>query len=193
MSSVMNTLFDISPILPSGFKYQDNFISSEEEVLLLRSIENFELKNMQFHQYEAKRKVISFGRGWSFTDQCLKQGNPIPAEFSFLVERVAKHLAISKESIAQFLITEYPVGSVINWHRDAPPFETIVGVSLLSDCTFKLRPHAKEKQTRSATISLDVKRRSCYVMGGESKTSWEHCTAPLTKVRYSLTFRTLRN
>lgn len=188
----MNTLFDISPVLPAGFSYSPCFITEAEEMNLLKAIDQFDLQNMKFHEYEAKRKVISFGKGWSFTEQQLKEGNPIPGEFNFLVERIADHLQISNESIAQFLITEYPVGSVINWHRDAPPFETIVGVSLLADCHFKLRPHDKEKQTRSATISLPVQRHSIYSMTGISKTAWQHCTAPVDKVRYSLTFRTLR-
>ncbi|HMK04265.1 MAG TPA: alpha-ketoglutarate-dependent dioxygenase AlkB [Ferruginibacter sp.] len=189
----MNTLFDIGPVLPAGFSYSPGFITEAEELQLIKTIEQFDLQNMKFHEYEAKRKVISFGQGWSFTEQQLKQGNPIPGEFDFLVERISNHLQILKASIAQFLITEYPVGSVINWHRDAPPFETIVGVSLLADCTFKLRPHDKEKQTRSATISLPVQRRSFYIMTGVSKNAWQHCTAPVEKVRYSLTFRTLRS
>jgi len=188
----MNTLFDIGPVLPAGFTYSPGFITEAEEIQLIKAIEQFDLQNMKFHEYEAKRKVISFGRGWSFTEQQLKQGNPIPGEFNFLVERIASHLQIPTASIAQFLITEYPVGSVINWHRDAPPLETIVGVSLLSDCIFKLRPHDKEKQTRSATISLPVQRRSFYVMTGVSKNAWQHCIAPMNKVRYAMTFRTLR-
>lgn len=188
----MNTLFDITPVTPAGFSYSPGFISESEEMQLIKTIEQFNLQNMKFHEYEAKRKVISFGQGWSFAGQQLKQGNPIPAEFNFLVERIANHLQISKKSIAQSLITEYPVGSVINWHRDAPPFEIIVGVSLLSDCIFKLRPHDKEKQTRSATITLPVQRRSFYIMTGVSKNEWQHCIAPVNKVRYALTFRTLK-
>ena len=188
----MNTLFDITPILPAGFSYQNDFISVEEEEQLVQTIKQFDLKNMQFHEYEAKRKVISFGSGWSFTEQQLKQGTPIPEAFEFLVVKIANQLAVSKEQIAQFLITEYPVGSVINWHRDAPPFDMVAGVSLLADCNFKLRPHAKEKQTRNATIVLPVQRRSLYRMQGEAKNEWQHCTAPLNKVRYSLTFRTLK-
>ena len=117
----MNTLFDISPVLPPGFTYTENFISYEEETALLNAVKELDLNNMKFHQYEAKRKVISFGRGWSFTEQQLKQGNAIPGEFDFLVEKIAAKLSITEELIAQFLITEYPVGSVINWHRDAPP------------------------------------------------------------------------
>ena len=101
----MNTLFDITPALPQGFSYQTDFISVAEESQLVKSIEQFDLQNMKFHEYEAKRKVISFGRGWSFTEQQLKQGNPIPNEFDFLVEKIAIKLSISKELIAQFLIT----------------------------------------------------------------------------------------
>ena len=137
--------------------------------------------------------MISFGQGWSFTEQQLKKGNDIPSEFEFLVARIADQLKIKTSAITQFLITEYPVGSVINWHRDAPPFDTIAGVSLLSDCIFKLRPHDKLKQTRGATISLPVQRRSLYTMQGSAKSEWQHCTAPLERVRYSLTFRTLRD
>ena len=187
----MNTLFDISPELPVGFSYYPDFITVEEEEKLLAIIQRFELQNMQFHEYEARRKVISFGKGWSFTEQRLKEGNIIPHELDFLIERLAKHVNILPQLIAQVLFTEYPVGSVINWHRDAPPFKIIAGISLLSDCKFKLRPHEKAKQTRQATLSLTVQRRSLYVMQGTAKTEWQHSTAPVKKVRYSLTFRTL--
>src|SRR5829696_4507681 len=121
----MNTLFDISPSLPAGFSYQEDFINKSEEAHLLGGIAQLDLSNMKFHQYEAKRKVINFGKGWSFTEQRLKEGDPIPDEFDFLVQRIADLLQIPKSSIAQFLVTEYPIGSVINWHRDAPPFETV--------------------------------------------------------------------
>lgn len=188
----MNTLFDIAPALPQGFSYYPSFISEDEEVLLLHLIQEYDLQAMKFHQYVAKRNVKSFGRGWSFTEQQLIQGNSIPQEFDFLINKISNQFQIKKELIAQFLITEYPVGAVINWHRDAPPFDIIIGVSLLTDCIFKLRPHQKEKQTRSATLSLEVQRRSLYIMKGLSKTEWQHCTAPANGLRYSLTFRTLK-
>lgn len=187
----MFTLFDISPEVPLGFSYYKNFITHAEENELIHIIRRLDLKNMQFHQYEARRKVISFGSGWSFSEQRLVTGNPIPAAFDFLITLIAENLAIDKKQIAQFLITEYPVGSVINWHRDAPPFAIIAGVSLSADCIFKLRPHDKSKQTRKAVINFPVSRRSLYTMQGASKTEWQHSTAPLENIRYSLTFRTL--
>lgn len=189
----MNTLFDIDPVLPNGFVYHPDFITEAEEIHLLKIISTLSLEPMQFHEYEARRKVLSFGKGWSFTDQVLKKGKDIPADFDFLVDKLVLHLSLPKQDIAQFLITEYPVGSVINWHRDAPPFDIIAGVSLLSDCTFKLRPHDKAKQNRKTTIPLTVKRRSLYTMQGEAKSEWQHSTAPAKQVRFSLTFRTLKN
>ncbi len=188
----MNTLFEIGPVLPEGFDYHPGFITEPEEDQLLSFIQLLELQTMKFHQYEAKRKVISFGKGWSFTDQQLKEGASIPGEFDFLVDKIARKLSIPRAAIAQFLITEYPPGAVINWHRDAPPFNIIAGVSLLSNCNFKLRPHEKEKQTRVNTIVLPVERRSLYSMQGPAKTGWQHSTAPVETARYSLTFRTLR-
>jgi alkylated DNA repair dioxygenase AlkB len=192
MRTTLQTLFDISPVLPQGFSYYPNFITPIEEIGIVSSIEQFELQTMKFHQYEAKRKVLSFGSGWSFTEQKLKPATDIPVLFDPLLERIAAKLVIPKERIAQLLITEYPPGSVINWHRDAPPFDMIAGISLLADCNFKLRPHDKTKQSRDATISLEVERRSLYIMQGPAKNEWQHSTAPLNTLRYSLTFRTLK-
>src|SRR4051812_9433993 len=107
----MNTLFNIDPVLPEGFTYNPDFITEAEETEFVKTIKKFDLQNMKFHEYEAKRKVMSFGQGWSFTEQKLKQGHAVPNEFDFLVERIARHLHIGRELIAQFLITEYPVGS----------------------------------------------------------------------------------
>jgi alkylated DNA repair dioxygenase AlkB len=189
----MNTLFDIGPVYPPGFYYFDDFISEAEEKYMLELVSSYELGNMKFHEYEAKRKVASFGYGWSFTEQKLVKERDIPTEFNFLEEKLSAMADLANQPIQQFLITEYPKGSVINWHRDAPPYKSIAGISLLADCIFKLRPYKKEKQNRSSTVALTVKRRSLYLMTGISRTEWEHCTSPVKQTRLSLTFRTLNN
>jgi alkylated DNA repair dioxygenase AlkB len=189
----MNLLFPVERSLPEGFVYIEDFISKREEDLLLKAVSKAELHPLVFQGYEAKRKVASYGYDWSFEKRSLARGKEIPLEYQFLVQRVADYLSLAPEQIAELLVTEYPVGSVINWHRDAPPFDIVAGISLLSDCTFKLRPHDKNKQKRSATISLPVRRRSLYIMQGESRSEWEHATAPVKEVRYSITLRTLRN
>lgn len=189
----MNTLFSTEPNFPNGFTYVADFITVEEESELIHQIKNIELRNLNFQGYEAKRKVASFGFDRSFEKRVLTKGEQIPQEFEWLVKKVASTQRIETSKIAELLITEYPEGSVINWHRDAPPFDTIIGISLLSDCTFRFRPHDKAKQNRKSIISFPVVRRSVYVIKDEARSEWEHSISPVKQTRYSITLRTLRN
>lgn len=186
-------LFPVDSILPEGFTYIPDFINKEEEIWLCNEIEKLDLHTFIFQGYEAKRKVASYGFDWSFEKRILTKGKKIPASFNFLVNRVADHLSVKGEDIAELLVTEYPIGSVINWHRDAPPFDIIAGISLLSDCKFRLRPYDKKKQERKSIISLPVKRRSFYVMQGDARSEWEHSITPMKEKRYSITLRTLKD
>jgi alkylated DNA repair dioxygenase AlkB len=130
----MNTLFPIGPVFPDGFSYVPHFITKDEEEELLKAFLKTELKKFVFKRYEAKRKVQSFGKDWSFDRRFYQQARKFPKR-SNLIAKVASHLSIKKEDFAELLLTEYPIESVINWHRDAPPFDLIAGISLLSNCT----------------------------------------------------------
>jgi alkylated DNA repair dioxygenase AlkB len=188
----MNTLFSIEPELPEGFLYMPDFITEQEEMELVSNISTLELETFIFQGFEAKRKFASYGFDYSFDKKTLTKGKDIPSFFSPLINRVAEHLSIMPTDFGELLILEYPAGAVINWHRDAPPFDIIVGISLLSDCTFRFRLQDKTKQGRGNIISLPVKRRSLYVMQGAARSEWQHSTAPVKDPRYSITLRTLR-
>ncbi len=190
MNSLL-TLFDQPPLLPEGFHYTPEFITVEQESELLAVIEQLELHAMVFQGYTAKRKVASFGYDYNFTTRQLTKGQPIPGQFDWLIDKVAAQLMISREQIAELLVTEYPMGAVINWHRDAPPFDRIAGISLAGDCIFKLRPYDRSLRTRKSSISFPVRQRSLYIMQGPARSDWEHSTAPVTATRYSITLRTL--
>jgi alkylated DNA repair dioxygenase AlkB len=105
---------------------------------------------------------------------------------------VSKQVNIERNAFAELLVTEYPVGSVINWHRDAPPFDIIAGISLMGDCNFRLRPQDKGKQTKAFVISFPVARRSLYIIQGAARTDWQHSITAVKQTRYSITLRTLR-
>lgn len=188
----MDTLFALTPLYPDGFEYFPDFISAEEEARLIEIVEQLQLRVFTFQGYEAKRKVASFGYDWSFETRTLSKGLDIPKEFFPLIGKVAAHLAIDANDIAELLVTEYPEGSVINWHRDAPPFDAIIGISLMADCVFRLRPHDKALQDRKSIISCPVGRRSLYVMRDAARSDWQHSTAPVKEKRYSITLRTMR-
>lgn len=187
----MQTLFPIDNHYPEGFAYYPDFISREEENQLLDIISKTELHTFIFQGYEAKRRVASFGFDWSFEKRVLSKGKDVPSGFLPLIKKLSHYLLIPEKDIAELLVLEYPVDAVINWHRDAPPFDIIIGVSLLSDVMFKFRPYDKSRQGRGSIISIPVQRRSMYVMKGEARSQWEHSTAPVKQKRYSITLRTL--
>lgn len=184
-------LFPIEIALPSGFTYAEDFISQEEEDMLIGEIEKLQLRTFVFQGYEARRKVASFGYEYNFETRRLRKGGEIPSVFSGVIGRVAEVTSLSPTSFAELLLTEYPAGAVINWHRDAMPFEVIAGISLLSDCILKLRPYDKSRQSRKAVISVPVRRRSLYIIKGSARWEWEHSTAPVASRRFSITLRTL--
>jgi len=187
----VNILFP-EQFYPEGFAYYPEFVTAEEEDFLLNEIQRIDLHPLIFQGYEAKRKVASFGFDWNFQTRQLSIGKSIPSTFGFLLEKVGKKLSRSADEFAELLITEYPVGSVINWHRDAPPFDVIVGVSLLSDCVFRFRPYDKTKRNRRSVISVPLSRRSLYIMQGPCRTDWEHSIPAMHQIRYSITLRTLK-
>lgn len=188
----MLSLFPVEPAFPEGFSYNPDFISVDEERELLAAINDIELQTFVFQGFEAKRKFASFGFDYSFSQRKLNRGKDIPEHFMGLIKKVTSHLHMPHSSVAELLVLEYPPGAVINWHRDAPPFDIIAGVSLLTDCVFRLRPQEKPKQSRKAVISFPVQRRSLYVMQGSARSEWQHSTAPVTDLRYSITLRTLK-
>jgi len=160
--------------------------------LLVDEISKMELHPFTFQGFKANRKVASFGYDYSFENGSLSKGKDIPQIFEFLIEKVGEYTSIKKDDFAELLVTEYPEKSVINWHRDAPPFDVIAGISLMADCTFRLRPFDKAKQTRAPVISFPVQRRSLYLIRGLARTDWQHSISPVKKARYSITLRTLR-
>ena len=137
--------------------------------------------------------MASFGYDYSFDKRTVSKGKENPVEFDWLILRVAMKLSLSAEEFAELLITKYPVGSVINWHRDDPPFDVIAGISLKSGCVFRLRPHEKSKQSRGNIISIPVQRRSLYIIQGPARSDWQHSISPVKQVRYSITLRTMKN
>ena len=188
----MHTLFPIAPNYPEGFKYIPEFLTTQEEKRLVDEIANTTLHTFMFQGFEAKRRVASFGYDYSFDKRSLSKGKDIPPTFFPLIRKVASYLSLSSDVFAELLLTEYPVGSVINWHRDAPPFDIIAGISLNADCVLRLRPQEKAKHGRTSIISIPVQRRSLYIIQGLARSEWQHSIAPVKDIRYSITLRTLK-
>jgi alkylated DNA repair dioxygenase AlkB len=196
----------LPPGLPVGFRYWPDFLSEEEEGELLAGFATLEFKAAVYHEYTAQRRTIGFGLGMRFGGTVaaptheLQQRPPAPEFLRRLAAKVARHVGRDPADFPNALVTEYQPGAPIGWHRDAPPFAAIYGVSLGSDCTFCLRPYipetpssagAAKRPRRNDTVKLTAERRSLYVMAGAARSAWQHSIPPVKTLRYSVTLRTL--
>lgn len=181
-----------APALPAGMRYEEDFLTHADEAALVARIEQLPLAPMQYQQYEALRRVVSYGGQYDFSRQRLQAAEPIPAWLDPLRERAARWIGVAPNDFTHALVAEYRPGTPLGWHRDVPDFEDIVGVSLGNEAVMRFRPYPHEKGRREGVIKLDVAPRSIYLLRGPARWSWQHSVAPTKALRYSITFRTAR-
>lgn len=180
--------------LPEGLVYQRGFISPDEEHGLISRIEKLSFAEIKMHGVVAKRRAAHFGRNYEYNSAKLGPAQAVPEFLLPLRQRVGAFASSTADEFAEVLVTEYPAGAGIGWHRDAPAFDVVVGVSLLSECTMRFRPWPVEKNTIiiSKPLSQVLEPRSVYILRGASRTAWQHHIPPTKSLRFSITFRTLR-
>jgi len=182
--------------VPPGFRYRPDFITADEERTLAAEIAAVEFSTFEMRGVIAKRRVAFFGRSY---DNNGRSTPPIPAFLFPCRDRLAGWIGIAPDDFAMALINEYRDGAPIGWHRDAPQYDLVAGISLLSECRMKLRPYVSPKALaaahgarRVATHEITLEPRSAYLLSGDARTSYEHHIPPAASLRYSITFRTLR-
>ena len=88
------------------------------------------------------------------------------------------------------LVTEYGPGSGFGWHRDKALFGEVVEILLLSPSVFSMRRLvSKEKWER---VNVVAEPRSAYLLSGPARFEWEHSIRQIEALRYSITFRYIR-
>jgi alkylated DNA repair dioxygenase AlkB len=189
--SSQTNLFDDLPIVePAGLRYQDNFLTIEEEQTLIDVIKTLPLSEMQYKAYTAKRRILSFEGQYDFSNNKLRPSPACPAFLKPLRARAAAWADVTPEKIHQILIAEYQTGTPLGWHRDVPDFDDIIGVSLLGEAILRFRPYPPTQPKKADIIKLTVLPRSIYVLRGPARWAWQHSVAPTKSLRYSITFRT---
>ena len=177
------------PDLPPGFEYRDNFISEAEEAALLTDIGNVTFADFEMRGVVARRRVAFFGESYDRNTR-----SAVPEFLRPLRSRVAEWAGVPDDAFSMALINEYPPGAPIGWHRDAPQYDIVAGLSLLSACRMTFRPYSppslKVRRTTSHEILLEP--RSAYIMRDEARQAYEHHIPAVAQLRYSITFRTAR-
>ena len=174
--------------LPQGFAYAEAILSPDEESQLIATLQPLPFKEFEFHGFTGRRRVLSFGWRYDFTGHGLQKAGDIPEFILPLREKVAAFASLAASDLQHVLITEYPAGAAIGWHKDRPAFRDVMGVSLASSCTFRFR---RKDGLRWQRTSLDLEPRSVYLLRGPSRSEWEHSIPAVGALRYSITFRTL--
>jgi alkylated DNA repair dioxygenase AlkB len=177
--------------LVRGFFYEPDFLADSEEAALLDEIRKLPLQEAEYKQYRARRRVKSYGARYDYSANRLNAAEPIAPFLHSLRQRIAAWSGRPAEDFTQALVAEYAPGTPLGWHRDVPEFELVVGVSLAAPGTMRLRRYPP--QLREPSMALSLAPRSVYRLEGEARWQWQHRIVPTPGLRYSVTFRTLRN
>ena len=162
----------------------------------MTAIQQIHFSEIRMHGVVAKRRTAHFGVTYDFQTFQLSAAAEIPSFLSPIRDRAARLGGVAATEFREALVTEYSAGSGIGWHRDAPQFGVIVGISLLSSCTMQFRPWpvadpSTTTKRRVRSVSRQLAPRSAYLIAGVAREKWQHRIPATNSLRYSITFRTL--
>lgn len=175
--------------VPDGLRYLPGFLTVGEEDELLARLRGLDYGEVRMHGQVARRVVHHWGVGYRFDTRDLVPGEPLPGWLKQVRVRAAGLLVVPPDALAEALATWYPPGASIGWHRDAPAFGDVVGVSMGSPCVMRFqRGTGAERRVHEQLLEP----RSAYVLSGPVRTRWQHHIPAVPESRWSLTFRTIR-
>ena len=173
-----------------GFHYQPELIEPSLEDALVARVQELPFQEFEFHGYKGKRRVVSFGWKYEFSGGGqLRKADEIPEFLLELRSLAASFAALQPDAFQHVLVTEYGPGAGIGWHRDKAVFGQVVGVSLLAPCVLRFRRKVNTKWDR---VNVLTDARSAYHLTGPARSDWQHSILRVDELRYSITFRTMR-
>ena len=174
---------------PEGLVLRPELVTVAEEAELLERLGDLRFDPIVIRGQAARRTARHYGLGYDYESRTPQPGEPVPEWLAPLRRRAADLAGEAAEELVEVLVQRYPPGATIGWHRDAPAFGTVIGVSLGGACRLRFQRGTGDRR-RVWEIALDP--RSGYVLAGEARRSWQHSIPPTKELRYSITFRTLR-
>ena len=166
----MATLFPDAADLPRGFVYYDDVISEAEETALVDELRGLVFGEVRMRGQVARRRTIHFGWTYGYESWRVEPGPPPPPFLLALRAKAGALIDREPDALAEVLVTHYPPGAGIGWHRDAPMFDRVVGVSLASPCRFRFRRGKGETlETTEFTPALEeLSSMSCLQTYGKA-------------------------
>jgi DNA oxidative demethylase len=174
---------------PDGLLFEPEIMTAPEEAAFLEVIKELPFGSFRMHGVDAKRRVLRFGAHYTAGSAEMRPSSEFPRTLESLRERAAAPAGAPVEALSESLVTEYPPGAGIGWHRDPPAFGIVVGISFGSNCRMRFQ---RGEEMQRQTWTIDLPPRSLYVMSGSAREEWQHSIPPVKEPRWSVTFRTLR-
>ena len=186
-------LFGVADALPPGLRFAPDFIDAATERDLLALAATLPLHEARYKQYTARRRVHAYGARFDFDTGVLSTSplGALPPVLDALRAQLAGWVGIDAADFVHVMVAEYSRGTPLGWHRDAPGYEVIVGVSLGGPATLRFRPwpHAAGNDPG---VQLALSPRSAYVMRDQARWGWQHSVPPVPALRHAVTMRTAR-
>ncbi|MFL5824967.1 MAG: alpha-ketoglutarate-dependent dioxygenase AlkB [Thermoleophilaceae bacterium] len=175
---------------PAGLVYEPEVVSAGEEAELLEVLEDLRFDPIVIRGQAARRTARHYGLGYDYESRTPQPGEPVPDWLLPVRAQAAELAGVEPEELVEILVQRYPPGSTIGWHRDAPAFGEVVGISLGASSRLRFQ---RGKRDARRVFEVTLEPRSGYLLAGEARRSWEHSIPPTKELRYSITFRTLRS
>jgi alkylated DNA repair protein (DNA oxidative demethylase) len=188
--SAQSALFEVAadPRI-EGLTYVANAVGPDVERDLVRYIETLEFKPFEWRGFTGNRRTVSFGYRYDFNGGGFQTAEAIPETLQRARSLVCARLGEVAKTYEQCSVIEYATGAGIGWHKDRPQFAKVAGLSLLAPCRLRFRRDRDGGGWAREALSLEP--RSAYLLDGEARRVWQHSIAPMDRLRYSITFRTL--
>ena len=180
-----------------GLYYFPDFLSEAQEAAIAKELSECE-DWRGVSSSEASRRVLQFGRCYSYLREPLSAAAPLPISCIAIAEAIRERLNFETPPFAQMIVNEYMPGHGIASHIDNPRQfgDVIACITLLSGAEIEFSHLSKE------TLKLYAAARSLYIMSSEARFDWKHGISKRKKDavesivvqrsrRLSLTFRSV--
>jgi alkylated DNA repair dioxygenase AlkB len=176
------------PTLPRGFVHRPGFLSPAQEADLRARLRALDYGEVRMRGRVARRRVATFGHDYAYASRDLRPGPPLPAFLARLRARVAPLAGVDPGELTMAAVNLYPPGAGIGWHRDAPAFGIVVGVSFGGAARLRLREGGSGGDGHEVVLAAG----DAYVLSGPARWEWQHHVPPVREERLAVTFRTVR-
>jgi alkylated DNA repair dioxygenase AlkB len=172
-----------------GLRYELELVPPAMERELLDVFEELDWQPIVIRGQAAKRTARHYGLDYDYESRTPMEGEPVPAWLLPARALAAEFAGFDPDELAEILVQRYPPGSTIGWHRDAPAFDAVIGLSLGG---FSRMRFQRGKGDAREVFEIGLEPRSGYVLADEVRWKWQHSIPATREERYSITFRTLR-